>query len=154
MGEIPHGCATTPATRRLTQQRTESLQKPAKRFGINEKTVAKWRKRTTTQEAVRGPKPASAVLTPAEEAATVLFCQQTLLPLDDCLYVLQKAISRLSRSARYRCFQRYGHQPPAPKRSGYRRQQGEIQRLPAGLSAPGFCRSTNGRKQAVLVHRH
>ena len=120
MGKIPHGCATTtPATRRFIQQSTESLQKLAKRFGINEKTVAKWRGRTTTEEAVRGPKPASTVLTPvltpAEEAAIVLFRQQTLLPLNDCLYTLQEAIPHLSRSALHRCFQRHG-----------------ISRLPAG----------------------
>jgi len=70
--------------------------------------VAKWRNRTTTQEAVRGPKPASTVLTPAEEAAIILFRQQTLLPLDDCLYALQEAIPKLSRSALHRCFQRHG----------------------------------------------
>ena len=109
MGKIPHGCATTtPATRRLIQQSTESLQKLAKRFGIDPKTVAKWRSRTTTEEAVRGPKPAATVLTPAEEAAIVLFRQQTLLPLDDCLYALQEAIPPLSRSALPRCFQRHG----------------------------------------------
>ena len=109
MGKVPHGCArTTPATRRLIQQSTESLQKLAKRLGINEKTVAKWRGRTTTEEGVRGPAPASTVLTPAEEAAIVLFRQQTLLPLDDCLYTLQEAIPHLSRSALHRCFQRHG----------------------------------------------
>ena len=109
MGKVPHGCATTtPATRRLIQQSTESLQKLAKRFGIDPKTVAKWRKRTSTEEAVRGPKPASTVLTPAEEAAIVLFRQQTLLPLDDCLYALQEAIPHLRRSALHRCLQRHG----------------------------------------------
>jgi len=109
MGKVLHGCArTTPATRRLIQQSTESLQKLAARFGINPKTVAKWRNRTTTEEAVRGPAPASTVLTPAEEAAIVLFRQQTLLPLDDCLYALQEAIPNLSRSALHRCFQRHG----------------------------------------------
>ena len=109
MGKIPHGCATTTAaTRRLIQPSTESLQKLAKRLGINEKTDAKWRGRTTTEEAVRGPKPASTVLTLAEEAAIVLFRQQTLLPLDDCLYALQESIPNLSRSALHRCFQRHG----------------------------------------------
>ncbi len=93
MGKIPHGCArTTPATRLLIQQSTESLQTLATRFGVDPKTVAKWRGRTTTEEAVRGPKPASSVLTPAAEAAIVLFRQQTLLSLDDCLYALQEAI--------------------------------------------------------------
>ncbi|AMJ65215.1 IS481 family transposase [Hymenobacter sp. PAMC 26628] len=109
MGKIPHGCVTTtPATRRLIQQSTESLQKVAKQLGINEKAVAKWRGRTTTEEAVRGPKPASTVLTPAGEAAVVLFRQQTLLPLDDCLYALQQTIPTRSRAALHRCFQRHG----------------------------------------------
>ena len=144
MGKIPHGCATTtPATRRLIQQSTESLQKLAKRFGINEKTVAKWRNRTTAEEAVRGPKSASTVLTPAEEAAIVLFRQQTLLPLDDCLCALQATIPHLSRSALHRCFQRHGISRLPPKRSSYRRQKDEIQGLSAGLSAPGFCGSAD-----------
>jgi len=109
MGKIPHGRArTTPATRLLIQQSTESLQKLATRFGLDPKTVAKWRNRTTTEEAVRGPKPASTVRTPAEEAAIILFRQQTLLPLDDCLYALQEAIPKRSRSALHRCFQRHG----------------------------------------------
>lgn len=81
MGKIPHGCArTTLATRRLIQQSTESLQTLTIRFGIDPQTVTKWRSRITTGEAVRGPKPASTVLTPAEEEAIVLSRQQTLLP--------------------------------------------------------------------------
>lgn len=109
MGKVPHGCArTTPATRRLIQQSTESLQTLANRFAIDPKTVAKWRGRPTTEKAMRGPKPASTVLTPAEEAAIVLFRKETLLPLDDCLYALQQAIPNLKRSSPHRCFQRHG----------------------------------------------
>ena len=52
---------------------------------------------------MRSPKPASAVLTPAEEAAIILFRQKTLLPLDDCCYALQEAIPNLSPSALHRC---------------------------------------------------
>ena len=70
--------------------------------------MAKWRSRTTTEEAVRGPKPAATVLMPAEEAAIVLFRKETLLPLDDCLYSLQEVIPHLSRSSLRRCFQRHG----------------------------------------------
>ena len=77
--------------------------------------MRKWRRRTSTEEAVRGPKPASTVPSPAEEATIVLFCQQTHLPLDDCLYALQEAIPHLSRSALHRCFQRHdiSGRPPA-----------------------------------------
>ena len=57
---------------------------------------------------MRGPRPASTVLTPAEEAAIILFRRQTLLPLDDCRYALQEAIPNLSRSALHQCLQRHG----------------------------------------------
>ena len=81
--------------------------------------MARWRNRTSTEEAVRGTKPASTVRTPAEETAIVLFRQQTLLPLDDCLYALQEAIPHLRRSALPRCFQRHGvsRLPPAKGRA-------------------------------------
>jgi hypothetical protein len=44
-----------------------------------------------------GPKPASTVRSPEEEAAAVAFRQHTPLPLDDCLYALQATIPRLTR---------------------------------------------------------
>jgi transposase-like protein len=133
MGKIPHGCArTTPATRLLIQQSTESLQKLATRFGIDPKTVAKWRSRTTTEEAVRGPKPASTVLTPTEEAAIILFRQQTLLPLDDCLYALQEAIPNLSRSALHRCLQRHGISRLPPDEEGAQAKKASFKDYPLG----------------------
>ena len=46
----------------------------ARRYGINPKTVAKWRKRTHVADARMGPKEIhSTVLTPEEEAAIVAF---------------------------------------------------------------------------------
>ena len=47
MGQILHGCATTTeAVRRAIQHSQESLRALAKRYGINQKTVAKWKKRS------------------------------------------------------------------------------------------------------------
>lgn len=61
------------------------------------------------QAAPMGPKqPRSTVLSKEEEAACVAFRQQTLLPLDDCLYSLQTAIPQLTRSSLHRCYQRHG----------------------------------------------
>ena len=58
----------------------------AVRYGINEKSVAKWRKRDFVHDAPMGPKePASTVLMKEEEAICVAFRRHTLLPLDDCL---------------------------------------------------------------------
>ena len=46
MGQVLHGCATTTeAIRRAIQHSQESLRRLAKRYGINPKTVAKWKKR-------------------------------------------------------------------------------------------------------------
>ncbi|RZJ58399.1 MAG: IS481 family transposase [Hymenobacter sp.] len=109
MGQVLHGSArTTQAIRRSIQRSQESLQALAKRHSIDPKTVAKWRKRTTTTAAPMGPKSASTVLTAEEEAIAVAFRQHTLLPLDDCLSALQETIPHLSRSALHRCFQRHG----------------------------------------------
>lgn len=109
MGQILHGSArTTAAIRAAIQRRQESLQTLAARHGINPKTVAKWRKRATVNDAPMGPAPAPSVLTTEEEAIAVAFRRHTLLPLDDCLYAPQATLPRLSRSALHRCFQRHG----------------------------------------------
>jgi transposase InsO family protein len=110
MGQILHGSATTTeAVRRAIQNSQESLRTLAARHGINQKTVAKWKKRTSVAELPTGPKnPRSTVLSAGEEAVIVAFRRHTLLPLDDCLYALQPTIPRLTRSSLHRCLQRHG----------------------------------------------
>ena len=110
MGQILHGSArTTEVTRRAMQNSQESLKALSEKYGINHKTVAKWRKRAFVHDAPMGPKkPRSTVLSPEEEAACVAFRKYTLLPLDDCLYALQATIPHLSRSSLHRCYQRHG----------------------------------------------
>lgn len=110
MGQILHGSArTTEATRRAIQNSQESLRKLATRYGVNVKTVDKWRKRSTAVDEPMGPKrPKSTILTTEEEAVIVTFRKHTLLPLDDCLYALQETIPHLTRSSLHRCLQRHG----------------------------------------------
>jgi transposase-like protein len=110
MGQVLHGCATTTeAIRRAIQDSQESLRTLTKRYGINPKTVAKWKKRPSVSDLPTGPKEAkSTVLTVEEEAIIVAFRRHTLLPLDDCLYALQATIPHLTRSALHRCLQRHG----------------------------------------------
>ncbi len=110
MGQILHGSATTTeAIRRAIQNSQESLRALSKRYGINQKTVAKWRKRASTSDLPTGPKePKSTVLSVEEEAVIVAFRRYTLLPLDDCLYALQPTIPHLTRSSLHRCLQRHG----------------------------------------------
>jgi transposase InsO family protein len=110
MGQVLHGSATTTeAVRRAIQHSQESLRTLAKRYGVNQKTVAKWKGRTSVADVPTGPRdPKSTVLTPDEEAVVVAFRRHTLLPLDDCLYALQPTIPHLSRSSLHRCLQRHG----------------------------------------------
>lgn len=110
MGQVLHGSATTTeAVRRAIQHSQESLRTLARRYGINPKTVAKWRKRTSVADLQTGPKePKSTVLSVEEEAVVVAFRRYTLLPLDDCLYALQPTIPHLTRSSLHRCLQRHG----------------------------------------------
>lgn len=110
MGQILHGSATTTeAVRRAIQNSEESLRALSKRYGINQKTVAKWKKRTSVADLPTGPKdPKSTVLSLEEEAVIVAFRKHTLLPLDDCLYALQPTIPNLTRSSLHRCLQRHG----------------------------------------------
>jgi transposase InsO family protein len=110
MGQVLHGSATTTATiRRAIQHSQESLRGLSKRYGINQKTVAKWKKRGSVADLPTGPKdPKSTVLSVEEEAIIVAFRHHTLLPLDDCLYTLQPTIPHLSRSSLHRCLQRHG----------------------------------------------
>nr|WP_247750044.1 IS481 family transposase [Agrobacterium sp. S2/73] len=109
VGQILHGSATTTeAIRRAIQNSQESLRALSKRYGINQTTVAKWKKRTSVADLATGPKePKSTVLLPEEEAVIVAFRRHTLLPLDDCLYALQPTIPHLTRSSLHRCLQRH-----------------------------------------------
>lgn len=110
MGQVLHGSATTTeAVRRAIQRSQESLRTLAGRYGINPKTVAKWKKRSSAADLPTGPKePRSTVLSVEDEAIIVAFRKHTLLPLDDCLYALQATIPHLSRSSLHRCLQRHG----------------------------------------------
>lgn len=101
MGQVLHESATTThAVRAAIQRSKASVQELNKRYGINPKTVWKWRTRSSVEDARMGPKERrSTVLLPGEEALVVAFRKHTLLPLDDCLYALQASIPHLTRSS-------------------------------------------------------
>src|SRR5437016_4223398 len=110
MGGVLHGCArTTPRVRAELQGSQESTRALARRYRLNPKTVAKWRVRTTTADALMGPRARrSRVLTAQEEAAVVELRRRALLPLDDLLGCLRGRIPALTRSTLHRCLQRHG----------------------------------------------
>jgi transposase-like protein len=72
MGQIFHSCATTTeAVRRAIQNSQESLSALAKRYGINRKTVAKWKQRETVADLPTGPKEAKSTVLSIEEEAII-----------------------------------------------------------------------------------
>src|SRR3982751_132757 len=106
MAGVRHGSArTTPRVRAELQASQEATRVLAARYGLNPKTVQKWRKRTTTADQPMGPsmgprRPRSTVLTETEEAIVVEFRRRTLLPLDDVLGCRRETIPKLSVSVR------------------------------------------------------
>jgi len=100
---------TTLEVRDAIRESGESLKFLAREFGINPKTVAKWKKRASGDDLPPGPRsPNPRKLTAEQEEIIVRFREHTLLPLDDCLYALQARIPQLSRSSLHRCLQRHG----------------------------------------------
>ena len=109
-GRFHHGsAATTAAVRRAMPHGQESPRARAKRCGVNRRTVAKWRSRSSAADVPTGPKnPTSTVLTVEEEAVIVAFRRHALLPLDDCLHALQATIPKPTRSSVHRRLHRRG----------------------------------------------
>lgn len=101
MGQVLHGsAATTEAVRRAIQSSQENLRALSGRYWVNQKTVAKWKKRTSVADRPTRPKePKPTVLSTEDEAGIVPFRRHTLLPLDDWLYALQPTLPHLTRSS-------------------------------------------------------
>jgi hypothetical protein len=56
VGQVLHGCATTTESiRRAIQNSQESLRALSKPYGINPKTVAKWKQRGSVADLPTGP---------------------------------------------------------------------------------------------------
>jgi transposase InsO family protein len=134
MGQVLHGSArTTEAVRRAIQHSQESLRALASRYGVNPKTIAKWRARASVGDRRTGPKdPRSTVLSSEDEAIVVAFRRHTLLPLDDCLYALQATLPHLTRSSLHRCLQRHGISR-LPDTDGSKPQRSRFKRYPIGF---------------------
>ena len=149
MGQVLHGSArTTEAVHRAIQNSQESLRALAKRYGVNQKTIGKWKKRSSVCDERTGPKdPHSTVLSLEEEAIVVAFRKHTLLPLDDCLYALQATIPHLTRSSLHRCLQRHGISR-LPEVEGCERRK---RRNPLFLSRRQFASGEGDRRRRRRV---
>jgi hypothetical protein len=126
----------------------------AKRYGINQKTVAKLQSRICVLDLPTGPKKArSTVLTVEGEAVIIAFRRYTLLPLDDCLYALQPTIPHLTPSSLHRCLQRHGVSR-LPDVEGDRPAKKKFKSYPIGYFPYPHRRGENQTGQAAQVRRH
>ena len=153
MGDLLHGCArTTPRLRAELQASEASTRALARRYGLNPKTVAKWRRRTTTADAPMGPRRRSTVLTEAQEVLIVEFRQRTLLPLDELLGCLRGSIPALSRSALHCCLQRHSISR-LPRTSSTAVKRGRFAQTPLGYVHLDSCevRSAEGKQHLFLA---
>lgn len=105
-----HGSArTTPRIRAELQLATGSHRSLAKLYGINAKTVAKWRSRTSVLDQPMGPRiRESQHLSQEQERLAITLRNQGHLSLDDLMGQLLESAPKLSRSALHRCLKRHG----------------------------------------------
>lgn len=155
MGQVLHGSATTTETvRRAIQDSQKSLRVLARRYGINAKTVAKWKKREIVEDRKTGPRdPRSTVLSREEEAVIVAFRRHTLLPLDDCLYALQATIPHLTRSSLHRCLQRHGISR-LPEVEGDKPTKKKFKTYPIGFFHIDIAEVRTAEGKLYLFHSH
>jgi hypothetical protein len=106
MGQVLHGCATTTeAVRRAIQHSQESLRSLAKRYGVDPKTVAKWKARTSVSDCRPGLR--SRLCRLRKRPFVMGPRRYTLLPLHDCRLRLATTIPHLTRSSLHHCVQRH-----------------------------------------------
>ena len=87
----------------------ESTRALAKRFGVSELTIAKWRKRASVNDLPHTPHRLQTTLSPAQEAIVVELRKSLLLPLDDLVAVTKEFICpKASRSGLDRSLRRHG----------------------------------------------
>jgi hypothetical protein len=94
--------------RLLLKNSQESLISLSRQYGINPKTVAKWKKGEWVQDAPMGSKVPCSTFLSVEEEVCIASRKHTLLPLDDCSYALQSNIPTRTRSSLHLLFKRHG----------------------------------------------
>jgi transposase InsO family protein len=105
-----HKCArTTPAVREEIANSKEPVRTLARRLGLSEATVYKWRKRDVFTDRSHTAHRLQTTLTPAQEVVVVELRKTLLIPLDDLLSVTREFLNPdVSRSGLDRCLRRHG----------------------------------------------
>ena len=153
MAQILHKRATTTHKIRAEIQRSEeSLVKLAKKYGINPKTVLKWKHRKSVEDQNSSPKNIRTVLSKQDERIIVETRKKTLLPIDDLFATLKDVIPVLSRSNLYRCLKRNGISS-LPKDEEVRPKRSKFKKYEIGFFHIDVCevRTKNDGKAYIFV---
>ncbi len=107
---------TTPKTRAYIQASTASVAELAAELGVHDKTIRRWKTRSTTEDRTSRPKQINSSLSVLEEELVCALRTRLELPLDDIVEVMRRCMNpKLSRSAIHRCLKRHGiSQRPKP----------------------------------------
>jgi transposase InsO family protein len=100
---------TTPKTRAYIQASTASVAELVRELGVSEKTIRRWKGRTTVTDGSHVAKRLAISLSAIEERLVVELRTALALPLDDIVEVIHRCLNpQLSRSAVHRCLKRHG----------------------------------------------
>jgi hypothetical protein len=86
----------------------KSIATLAARYGVNFKTILKWKHREGVVDHKSGPKKVRSSLSEMDQAVVCEFRRVTKLPLDDVFIALKDKIPALTRSNLHRCLQKNG----------------------------------------------
>ena len=156
MGQVLHGSATTTeAVRRAIQHSQESLRALAKRYGINQKTVAKWKKRASVADLPTGPEgrrnpPCCRSRTRRSSSPFAgTRCCRSMTASTPC----KPTIPHLTRSSLHRCLQRHGI-CRLPEVEGDKPAKKTFKSLSDRLLPYRHRRGADRRRQALPLCRH
>lgn len=109
MNQLHPNATTTPKTRKLIQQAEGSIASIARRFGISDQTVRRWRERTEVEDRSCTVRELPTTLSRAEEAVVCELRRTLRLSLDDLLRVTREFVNaKASRSSLGRLLRREG----------------------------------------------
>lgn len=100
---------TTPRTRAYIQRSRVSVAALAAELGVGERTIRRWRGRSSVADRSHTPLRLAISLTEVEERLVLELRSALALPLDDIVEVMRRCVNaKLSRSAIHRCLKRHG----------------------------------------------
>lgn len=136
MVQIHPQARTIPAVRAEIARSTEPASVVAKRYGISDETVRKWRRRGEQAVQDRSSRPRRMALRMTEEEHAIICAvrRATGFALDDLTFVLRHFVPHLNRDSIYRVLKAEGlnRQPPKPA-AVPRKGQGHFQDYDLGF---------------------